>query len=117
MKPCDNQIAMQLPGLTTEGQRRYEEAVAWKMEHRFDAWQEIMRMAREDTRTRGCASMKRIIEDVRYRRRVKVSNELTSALARLALEEDPTLKFKTQRSSVDGFTTAVLEHDKRKETK
>lgn len=110
--PGDNQMELQLPGLTSKGQERYKEASKWMMQHRFDVWPEIMQMARHDTKYRGYASMKRIIEDVRYKHRIKISNDLTSVFVRLALEEDSTLKFKTQRSSVDGFTTAILNHGK-----
>lgn len=115
-KQSDNQMQMEFPGMTTKGEERYKEASKWMMQHRFDVWAEIMQMAKHDTKYRGYASMKRIIEDVRYKHRIKISNDLTSAFVRLALEEDATLKFKTQRSSVDGFTTAVLRHD-RKEPK
>lgn len=110
--PCDNQLAIEFEGMTTKGQERYKEASKWMMQHRFDVWPEIMQMARHDTKYRGYASMKRIIEDVRYKHRLKISNDLTSAFVRLALEEDATLQFKTQRSSVDGFTTAILNHTK-----
>lgn len=99
-----NQMA--LTGLSSKGEDLMNQARAWVNENK-DAWAWFMEQARKDS-AGGRASSKRLTEGMRLIFKREISNSFTPCFARIAKEEDPSLKFVCKRSKVDGFTSAKL---------
>lgn len=106
-KPADNQMKLALPGFTAEGQELMESARRWMTDHYYKEWAWFMEQARLDSRT-GYASADYLLQAMRRRFKVSVPNAFAPCFARIAMEQDDAVKFKTNASKVDGFTTAVL---------
>lgn len=121
----DNQ--MEFEGLGQAGQVLMDKARAWADSHEAD-FERYMRLARRQmarsadgkASPNACKEQMRGGFDVNYsfggdgaltcdeRRCVSVPNAYAPALARIAMEMDETLEFRTAKSKVDGFTEAVL---------
>lgn len=104
-KPPSNQ--MQLDGMSDEGGDLMREARGWTREH-LTEWTWYRRFAREQCADGGKASPNFVLQAMRNHFRVSVPNAYAPALARIAMEGDPAIRFRVAKSMVDGFTTAVL---------
>lgn len=103
-RPASNQ--MQLDGLGCEGEEEMREARMWVGTH-FSDWCRYKEIAREQSAD-GYASPNFVLQSMRHKCRVSVKNALAPYLARIAMEEDPSIRFRTARSRADGFTTVQL---------
>lgn len=98
---------MQLDGLSDEGCDLMRDARQWTREHLTEfTW--YRRFAREQCADGGKASPNFVLQAMRSHFRVSVPNAYAPALARIAMEGDPDIRFRVAKSMVDGFTTAVL---------
>ena len=89
MPSPDNQMA--LTGLDPKGCQRMEDARA------------------ECARTHdGKASPNRALYGMRIKFSIELPNHLAPYLARIAMEQDKTIRMRVARSDADGYTTAVL---------
>lgn len=104
-KPASNQ--MQLDGLGLEGGETMAEARMWVGLH-FSEWCRYKEIARDECRGGSLASPNFVLQSMRHRCKVSVKNALAPYLARIAMEEDPHIRFRTARSAADGWTEAVL---------
>lgn len=107
LAPASNQMELQLPGLSSKGFERMDEARRWVSLHRFEEWAWFMEQARIENRT-GRVSAKRLMEGMRFKFRVSIKNEWSPCFARIAMEQDPSLSFAVKGSMCDGATSAVL---------
>lgn len=107
-KPASNQMALDLPGYSDEGKERMKEARRWVGMH-FNEWAWFKSEALLDTQECGYSNVNRLLQNMRHKFRVSVKNAYAPCFARIAMEEDSRIKFKTAASKVDGFTTARLE--------
>lgn len=107
-KPPGNQSQMQIPGFSDSGQELMEEARRWRSANHIPAWQYYMAAARKCCEGGAEASPNWVLQSVRHEFKVSVRNALAAPLARIAMEEDPSLRFRLAKSKVDGFTEAVL---------
>lgn len=104
-KPASNQ--MQLDGLGVDGGELMAEARMWVGLH-FSEWCWYKDFARQQCANGGKASPNFCKEAMRNRFGISIKNALAPCLARIAMEEDPSLQFRLARSKADGFTTACL---------
>lgn len=102
-KPASNQMEADLE---SQGAQAMREAHEW-IEAHPDAWEGYLRVARSDS-VHGMASPNFVLQSVRHYSRVSVRNALAAPLARIAMEQDSRIKFRTARSKVDGFCEVVL---------
>lgn len=107
MEAPDNQMA--LPGLDPKGEQRMKDARRWVATHP-DEWSAYKDMARQECdRTHdGKASPNRCIYAARIRFGIELPNHLAPYLARIAMEQDPSIRMRVARSDADGYTTAVI---------
>ena len=105
--PPENQMA--LPGLDPVGGKRMADARRWVYSHP-DEWAWYMDAARAECgRTHdGKASPNRCIYGMRIRFGVELPNHYAPYLARIAMEQDESIRMRVARSDADGYTTAVL---------
>ena len=103
----DNQMA--LPGLDPKGEQRMIEARTWVKAHP-DEWRWYKDNARNEcARTHDRkASPNRCIYGMRIRFGIELPNHLAPYLARIAMEQDPSIRMRVARSDADGYTTARL---------
>lgn len=107
MKPTSDQMA--LPGLDGKGERRMADARAW-----VDAHPEEFARYMSDARSEcahthdGKASPNRCIYALRIRYGIELPNHLAPYLARIAMEQDPSIRMRVARSDADQYTTARL---------
>lgn len=107
MPQPDNQIA--LPGLDPKGEQRMLEARAWVKAHPDEFGWYKAQARRECARTHdGKASPNRCIYGMRITFGIELPNHLAPYLARIAMEQDKTIRMRVARSDADGYTTAVL---------
>jgi hypothetical protein len=122
---ASNQI--QFPGLGEDGEKLMDEARAWVDAHEHD-FARYMRLARRQmlrasdgkASPNACKEQMRAGMDVNFsigehgaitcdeRRCVSIRNAFAPCLARIAMERDRSLDFRTARSKSDGFTTAFM---------
>ena len=122
---ASNQI--QLPGLGQDGEKLMEDAREWVDEHP-KAFARFMRLARRQmikssdhkASPNACKEQMRAGMDVNFSsggagvvtcdetRCVSIRNAFAPCLARIAMERDRTLDFRTAKSKADGYTTAIL---------
>lgn len=107
-KPASNQQQMELPGLTDEGAELMQEARKWRSRHHIPEWQYYMRLARKCCEKGGKASPNYCLAALRNEYHVSLPNDFAKCFARIAMEEDSTIRFRVNKSNVDGFTTAKL---------
>lgn len=107
MPQPDNQ--MSLPGLDPKGEQRMLEARAWVKAHQ-EEWSWYKSNARREcARTHdGKASPNRCIYGMRITFGIELPNHLAPYLARIAMEQDPSIRMRVARSDADQYTTAVL---------
>ncbi len=105
-KPASNQMELELPGFSTEGQELMEEARLWAARH-YSEWQWFKAEARRDS-VNGYASADYLLQAMRRKFKVSVKNAFAPCFARIAMEEDANIKFRTAESKVDGFTKVKL---------
>lgn len=105
-KPASNQMALELPGYSDEGQERMKEARRWVGMH-FNEWAWFKDEALRDSEN-GYASVNYLLQAMRHKFKVSIKNAYAPCFARIAMEEDPRIKFRTAASKVDGFTSAKL---------
>lgn len=103
----DNQMA--LPGLDPKGEQRMADARAWVKAHPVEfAWY-MDATRRECVRTHDRkASPNRCIYGMRITLGIELPNHLAPYLARIAMEQDPSIRMRVAHSDADGYTTAVL---------
>lgn len=106
-KPASNQL--QIDGLGTKGEELMQEAREWADEHVFE-FRYYKELALEECQRskRGVASSKFCLEMVRHRYKVSIPNAYSAPLSRIAMEQNPAIKFRTAKSMVDGFTEVTL---------
>lgn len=107
MKPPSNQMA--LPGLDPIGEQRMKDARRWAATHP-DEWRAYKDMARQEcagTHDRK-ASPNRCIYGIRISFGIELPNHLAPYLARIAMEQDPSIRMRVARSDADQYTTARL---------
>ena len=102
-----NQCA--LPGMDAKGERRMAEARAWVAAHP-DEWDWYKQQARRECKRThdGKASPNRCIYDMRITFGTELPNHFAPYLARIAMEQDPSIRMRVARSDADQYTTAVL---------
>lgn len=107
VEPPSNQMA--LPGLDPKGEQRMADARAWVASHPDEfAWYKAQ-ARRECTRTHDRkASPNRCIYGMRINFGIELPNHLAPYLARIAMEQDPSIRMRVARSDADQYTTAVL---------
>ena len=107
MPSPDNQMA--LTGLDPKGEQRMIEARAWVEDHPGEFGWYKSQARRECARTHdGKASPNRCIYGMRITFGIELPNHLAPYLARIAMEQDPSIRMRVARSDADGYTTAVL---------
>ena len=102
-----NQMELELPGLSSSGMELMDEARRWVMRHRFEEWAWYMALARTESEG-GKASPNYCLQAMRRHFKCEVPNAYAPCLARIAMEQDSTVRFRLARSKVDGFTKAKL---------
>ena len=107
MDTPSNQMA--LPGLDPIGGQRMEDARAWVKAHPEEFGWYKSNARRECSRTHdGKASPNRCIYGMRITFGIELPNHLAPYLARIAMEQDPSIRMRVARSDADQSTTAVL---------
>ena len=107
MPQPDNQMA--LPGLDPKGEQRMLEARAWVKAHPEEWGWYKSNARRECAGTHdGKASPNRCIYGMRITFGIELPNHLAPYLARIAMEQDPSIRMRVARSDADGYTTAVI---------
>lgn len=100
-KPSNQQ---QMP--LVQGFELMEKAKEWIEEHPVE-WTYYLQVAQKES-IYGKCSPNYVVEITRHRCRVSIRNELAAPLARIALKENPKLKFRLSKSKCDGFCEVVL---------
>lgn len=106
-EPPSDQMA--LPGLDPKGEQRMRDARRWVHAHpeAFGWYKDNAR--RECARTHdGKASPNRCIYGMRIRFGIELPNHFAPYLARIAMEQDPSIRMRISRSDADLHTTARL---------
>lgn len=107
METPDNQMA--LPGLDPKGGQRMADARAWVKAHPVEFGWYKANARKECARTHdGKASPNRCIYGMRIVFGIELPNHLAPYLARIAMEQDKTIRMRVARSDADGYTTAVI---------
>ena len=107
METPDNQMA--LPGLDPKGEQRMLKARAWVKAHPEEWGWYKANARRECAKTHdGKASPNRCIYGMRIMFGIELPNHLAPYLARIAMEQDPSIRMRVARSDADGYTTAVI---------
>lgn len=107
MPAPDNQ--MTLPGLDPKGEQRMIEARAWVEAHPEEFGWYKSQARRECARTHdGKASPNRCIYGMRITFGIQLPNHLAPYLARIAMEQDPSIRMRVAHSDADQHTTARL---------
>ena len=107
MPAPDDQMA--LPGLDPKGEQRMIEARAWVEDHPGEFGWYKSQARRECARTHdGKASPNRCIYGMRITFGIELPNHLAPYLARIAMEQDTSIRMRVARSDADQYTTAVL---------
>ena len=107
-KPASNQMQLGLEGLTDGGLELMQEARKWRAQHHIPVWLGYMALARKCSEGGQKASPNYVLQAIRHEYHVKVPNTYAPALARIAMEEDPSINFRLSKSRVDGFTTVKV---------
>ena len=105
-KEPDNQMELELPGLTGSGYELMQEARGWVNSH-IREWSWYKQFALGEC-SNGKASPNFCLQSMRRHFKCEIPNAYAPALARIAMEEDSRLEFRLAKSKVDGFTKARL---------
>lgn len=100
---------MALPGLDPKGEQRMKDARQWVAAHpaEWSFYKDAARRECERTHDRK-ASPNRCIYGLRIRFGIELPNHYAPYLARIAMEQDPSIRMRVSRSDADQYTTAVL---------
>lgn len=92
-----------------KGERRMAEARAW-VDANHDEWAWYLRNARQECRRThdGKASPNRALYGMRIAFGIELPNHMAPYLARIAMEQDPSIRMRVARSDADLYTTARL---------
>lgn len=104
----ENQMQMQIPGLTDAGAELMQEVREWRMTNHLGAWLDYMNIARRLCAGGHYASPNYALQTLRNEKHISIPNAYAPALARIAMEEDESIRFKLARSKVDGFCEVKL---------
>jgi hypothetical protein len=102
-----NQMELNLPGFTQDGEILMAEARMWAGRN-YDAFAWYKDFARKRCIGGQKASPNLCLQAMRDQFHISVPNSYAPALARIAMEQDSRLSFRLARSKVDGFTKARL---------
>lgn len=100
-----NQGQLELPGL--DGLDLMEDARKWAVSH-IAEWSWYKRFALQQCADGSKASPNFVLQSMRNEFHCEVRNALAPCFARIAMEQDPRLRFRLAKSKVDGFTKAKL---------
>lgn len=103
-EPPSNQMRLDLQGYSDAGKELMDEARLWASKH-YREFEFFKATARESG---DKASPNYCLQVMRNKFRISVRNALSAPFARIAMEQEPSLKFRVAKSKVDGFTKAVL---------
>ena len=106
-EPPSDQLA--IPGLGTDGMELMQEARTWAGRH-YDEFMWYRRFAKRECQRSadGKASPNYCLQSMRSEFRVEIPNAYAPCLARIAMEQDESIRFRVARSKADGYTTAKL---------
>lgn len=90
----------------TDGYELMQEVREW-IEQNPEAWELYMIIAKAESQF-GEVSPNYAIQMLRHRHRISVRNGYAPALARIAMEQDDSVRFRVARSKVDGFCEVAL---------
>lgn len=90
----------------TKEKKKYDAALKW-IDDNPDMWAEFKRLAVEDSAPGSYASAKFIVETLRRKYKKSISNDITSCLARIAMEQDSRIRFNNKKSMFDGLVEVV----------
>ena len=102
-----NQMQLDMPGYQDEGKELMDEARKWAALH-FEEFMWYKAQARAASVNGGKASPNYLLQSMRHHFKVSIPNAYAPCLARIAMEQDKTIKFRLAKSKVDGFTGARL---------
>lgn len=105
-RPPSNQMELELPGCGSEGDALMARARLWAGRH-YEEFSWYKDLARRESEC-GKASPNFCLQSMRRQFRCEIPNAFAPCLARIAMEQEPGLRFRLARSRVDGFTTAEL---------
>lgn len=105
--PPDDQMQLELPGCTSAGEELMADARKWAGIH-YDEFQWYKSFARSECRNGGKASPNFCLQSMRRHFRCEVPNAYAPALARIAMEQDKSIRFRLAKSKVDGFCGVAL---------
>lgn len=106
-KPASDQMQLELPGLSDDGYELMQEARLWAGRH-YTEFMWLKNEARRRNKRGQIPSPPFLCDLMRDEFNCKLPNAYRAPLARIAMEQDPSLKFNLKASKVDGFTKAVL---------
>lgn len=116
-KPPENQMQMEIPGMTDKGYERYVEARDFSLMHR-DLWFDYLHVVEQDMGTwpDGKASPNDCLMLFKRKNRARLKRQgcvlrdnMAAALARVAHEENPRkYRFRFAKSDSDGFVGVRL---------
>lgn len=100
---------MSLPGFDPKGEQRMQDARRWVEQHP-EEWEWYKAQAkRECSRTHDRkASPNRYIYGMRITFGIEIPNHYAPYLARIAMEQDPSIRMRVAKSDADSYTTARL---------
>ena len=98
--PPDNQLELTIPGVNDESRAEWEEARKWTCNH-FAAWCAYKEYARENFGPDGKASPNECLMYLRTTFKVSIPNAWAPILARLAMQQVPSLDFRIAKSKYD----------------
>ena len=106
-KEPSNQMAMEFEGFTDEGLELMKEARKWAVSH-ISEWSWYKGFALSQCADGNEASPNFVLQSMRNRFHCEIKNGMAPALARIAMEEDPRIRFRLAKSKVDGFAKVKL---------
>lgn len=102
-KPASNQMA--LPGF--DGADMMEDARRWAARH-YEEFSWYKEFARSECEDGFKASPNFCLQSMRRAFGVGIPNAYAPALARIAMEQDSRIEFRTAQSKFDGYTSVIL---------
>lgn len=106
-KDPDNQMQLELPGLSGSGYELMQEARGWVNSH-ITEWSWYKKFALSECSGGSKASPNFCLQSMRRKFKCEIPNAYAPALARIAMEEDKQIEFRLAKSKVDGFTKTRL---------
>ena len=106
-KEPSNQMQLGFEGLSDEGYELMQEARRWAVSH-ISEWSWYKRFTLQQCADGSKASPNFVLQSMRNEFHCEVRNALAPAFARIAMEQDPRLKFRLAKSKADGFAKVKL---------